>query len=104
MMYAPHILEKRTLSEPVKDEFDNIISEGSEVWTRLGPCRCDDNTTKEFKDENGKIYTPSFHIVTESEVKAGDYIRCMNGEEVRGKGKAYMVKRLNFLPYVEIWV
>lgn len=104
MIYCPHILQLKS-STVSKDEYGRPIK-GSGAWTDVCKCRCDDNTTKEFHSENGNVYRPSFHIVCEKKIslKAGDEIRCKDGESIRGYGKVYMIKNLNYLNYSEIWV
>lgn len=106
MRYSPHILQVKTISAPKKDEFGRIISKGGEEWKDVCTCRCDDNSTKEFTSENGHVFRPAYHIVCDGHVsvKAGEEVRCVKGEEVRGLGKVYMVKHLNFLNYSELWV
>ena len=50
--------------------------------------RDSDNTTKEFSSDNGSVYRPNYHVVCEKRitVKAGDEVRCMAGDGVRGQG------------------
>lgn len=104
MMYAPHILQKKSIIEHANDE-NGMPVFGDEEWMNVCRCRCDDNLTKEFKSENGEVYRPKYHVVCESnEVKAGDIVRCMDGESVRGEGEVYMVKNTNFFKYTEIYL
>ena len=37
-------------------------------------------------------------------LKTGDEVRCMDGENIRGTGKVYMVKNTNYFGYSEIWI
>ena len=107
MYYAPHILQVKVIKPLDKDEYGRPIpGTGGESWVDVCKCRCDDNSTKEFSSDNGTVYRPNFHIVCTGivSVKAGDVIRCMNGDVVRGQGEVYMVKRLNLLNYSEVWV
>lgn len=107
MIFAPHILQKKVFVPMEKDEFGRPIpGTGGEKWEDVCLCRCDDNSTKEFPSENGSVYRPNFHIVCEKQtsVNAGDEIRCINGAEIRGGGRVYMVKSTNFFGYSEIWV
>ena len=107
MIFAPHILQKKVISPMEKDEFGRPIpGTGGEKWEDVCLCRCDDNSTNEFTSENGSVYRPNFHIVCEKQtsVNAGDEIRCINGAEIRGGGRVYMVKSTNFFGYSEIWV
>lgn len=103
MMYAPHILQKKVYSN-TDDEFGRPVS-GDETWEDLNVCRCDDNMTQEFKSENGEVFIPKYHVVCERcDVKAGDFVRCVDEESVRGEGQVYMVKNTNFFGYTEIWM
>lgn len=105
MIYSPHILQLKS-SVSGRDERGKPIK-STDSWTTLCVCRCDDNTTKEFKTEDGKVYRPSFHVVCSGKVsvKVGDEIQCVtNTGIVRGSGKVYDVKNLNYLNYSEIWV
>lgn len=105
MMYSPHILQVKSIVGGGEDDYGRPLP-SKDVWADVCSCRCDDNTTKEFRSANGEVYRPSYHIVCEGNVtvQAGDEIRCMNAETIRGSGKVYLVKRLNVLNYSEIWV
>ena len=104
MMYAPHILQKKVLLNETNDEYGRPIF-GDETWENVCHCRCEDNLTQELKSENGETYRPKYHVVCEKcNIKAGDIVRCMDGESVRGQGEAYMVKNTNFFDYTEIWM
>ena len=37
-------------------------------------------------------------------VKAGDEVRCMDGDGVRGQGEVYTVKSTNYFNYSELWM
>lgn len=107
MYYAPHILQVKVTAPMEKDEFGRPIpGTGGEEWQDVCKCRCDDNSTKEFTSENGQMYRPNYHVVCERNitVKAGDDVRCMNGDVVRGSGEVYMVKNTNYLGYSELWM
>lgn len=107
MIYTPHILQLKVITPPELDEYNRPIpGTGGEEWNDVCRCRCDDNSTKEFSSENGQLYRPNFHVVCERniDVKAGDCVRCMDGESVRGEGKVYMVKNTNYLGYSELWM
>lgn len=89
------------------DEFGRPIpGTGGESWQDVCLCRCDDNSTKEFTSENDEVYRPNYHVVCEKKIslKAGDVVRCMDGENIRGTGKIYMVKNTNYFSYSEIWL
>lgn len=107
MIFAPHILQVKQISPFQKDEFGRPIPDtGGEQWVTLCKCRCDDNTTKEFKSANGEVYRPNYHVVCEMrvEIKAGTEVRCLEGDSVRGEGKVYISKRTNFFNYSELWM
>lgn len=107
MYYAPHILLKRTAIPPEKDEYNRPIpGTGSEAWEEICKCRCDDNTTVGFSSDNGEVYRPKYHVVCgrATGIKAGDHVRCMAGNAVRGQGEVYMVKATNCLGYSEFWM
>jgi hypothetical protein len=107
MMYAPHILQiKVNAEDAVDDNGHPIISDETEQWNTVCLCRCDDNDTKEFKTDNGGVYRPNYHIVSENNsIKADDEIRCLDADgNVRGSGRVYSVKNTNYFNYTEIWV
>lgn len=107
MILAPHILQVKVNKPMERDNFGRPIPEtGGENWQDICKCRCDDNTTKEFKSENGDVYRPNYHVVCENRItlKAGDKVRCMDGEKVRGQGEVYMVKSTNYFSYSELWM
>ncbi len=107
MIFAPHILQSKTVTPPNRDEFGRVIaSDSSEKWITVCACRCDDNTTKEFKSENGEVFRPQYHVVCAGihDIKAGEYVRCIVGDEVRGEGEVYVPHKLNYLPYTEVYL
>ena len=107
MIYYPHTLQVLTEYESGTDDNGNPIESKDSEWVTVCNCRCDDNTTKEFKNTNGDVYRPSYHIVYENAelVKAGTEIRCLNADgSVRGSGKVYLPKMTNFFNYRELWI
>ena len=68
--------------------------------------RSDDHSTKEFTSETGEVCRPNSHVVCEKKIslKAGDEVRWMDGENIRGTGEVYMVKNTNYFGYSEIWM
>lgn len=107
MIFAPHTLQKRRIIAPEKDAFGRPLPEtASESWETVCKCRCDDNTTKEFRSENGSVYRPQYHVVLDGDhkLKSGDYVRCMKGDSVRGEGEVYIPKSTNYFNYSEIWI
>lgn len=108
MIFAPHKLQVKRIIPVENDNLGRPLpGTGGEVWEDVCVCRCDDNTTKEFKSENGLVYRPAYHIVCDGnpKLKAGEYIRCLNNDNtVRGEGEVYMPKTANYFNYSEIWV
>lgn len=107
MIYAPHILQVKRIIPPATDEFGRPIPEnGSERYENVCMCRCDDNTTKEFRSENGSVYRPAYHIVCNGKVdiKAGERVRCLDNGVVRGEGQVYILKCTNYFNYTELWI
>lgn len=109
MIFAPHILQVKRIIPAENDEFGRPIpGTDSESWEYVCDCRCDDNTTKEFRSENGQVYRPAYHVVCEGShgLKAGDYVRCITGtgNVIRGEGKVYLSKVANFFDYSELWI
>lgn len=107
MIYAPHILQLKVVSEPSTDkygrEFPGI---GETAWQDICKCRCDDNSTQKFEEVNGRLYIPKYHVVCEGKIalNAGDYVRILDGDNIRGDGEIYQIKVLNFLNYSELWI
>lgn len=104
MYYAPHRLYKVTETEK-RDELNRIISSGKES-AYVCNCRCDDNTTEKFTDENGRVYTPKHKIVSQrADITEGDYVQCLdeNGNVV-GEGRVFNAPRCNYLDYMTIYV
>lgn len=107
MYYTPHMLQVKRAATLENDEFGRPIPSSVDEWVDVCKCRCDDNTTKEFRSENGSVYRPMFHVVCEGRhgIKAGAEVRCLNNDgTVRGEGKVYLPKSLNLLPYSELWM
>ena len=101
------MLQQRVITEPEKDEWGRPVpGTGGEEWETVCRCRCDDNTTTEFTSENGSVYRPKYHVVLEKRttLSAGDYVRCMDGDRVRGEGEIYIPKNTNYLGYSELWL
>lgn len=104
MLYSPHILFVKR-EEETRDEY-NRVTHVSQSWERVGPCRCDDNSTPIVSTINTKEYVPRYHIVTArtDKVKSGDSIRVLTESgELRGEGKADNVKTLNYLDYTDFY-
>lgn len=131
MIYAPHMLLLKSDGIEARDEFGRIVV-GREVdatksgllttsdgrtfllvgdvdtseWKPISLCRCDDNTTKEIRNENGEVFRPAYHVVCDGRlnIKAGDEVRCMIGKEIRGEGRVLIVKHTNYFGYTELWM
>lgn len=106
MMYAPHILQKRIPAEYSRDEYGRSIVAEGERWEMICACRCDDNTTQHFTTSTGEVFRPAYHVVMggKVDIKAGDYVRAMDGDNVRGQGEVSMVKKANYFDYTELWM
>mgnify|MGYP007005154150 FL=1 len=105
MMYAPHILYKKTTSVK-RNEYGELVS-ASEVWAEVGQCRCDDNSTQRFTTDNGSVYVPKYHIVLDrADVRPGDYVRAVDAVSgaVRGEGKVFNAPKCNYLDYMSVYV
>lgn len=107
MIFTPHRLQKKQVIPVENDEFGRPIPfTGGEKWVDVCACRCDDNTTKEFKSEDGQVYRPNYHVVCEGKpnLTEGDYVRCLSGTSIRGEGQIYVAKSANYYNYSEIWM
>ena len=108
MYYSPHILQVKMDTPPATDKYGRVIALDNSVrWQTICQCRCDDNTTTEFKSDNGRVFRPKYHIVCDGNVRVevGDAIRCLNDDgTVRCVGNVYLKKQPNYYKYTEIWV
>ncbi len=105
MYYAPHSLYKKVTMQ-TRDSLNRIIS-SSEEWQYVCPCRCDDNQTEKFEDENGRVYIPRYKVVSERvDIKEGDYIQCRvtATDKVRGEGRVRNSPKCNYLNYMVSYV
>lgn len=104
MMYTPHILQKRIASASSRDEYGRIIPVTDERWETVCACRCDDNATQNLTTDNGEVFRPDYHVVCpgKADVKAGDYIRVMDGGEVRGWRMSAGKEKQSLRPPVEL--
>ena len=89
----------------VRDSLNRITSSGSQ-WVLVTGCRCDDNTTEKFEDENGRVYIPKYKIVcNRADIHAGDYIQCRTlDDKVRGEGRVLNAPKCNYLDYMVLYV
>lgn len=109
MYYAPHILQKKIIPQEAVDEFGRPIPvKSADEWVDVCRCRCDHNGDKEVKMPDGTVVRPEYHIVLEGntpDVETGDYVRCLRDDgSIRGEGRAFKPRTLNYLPYAEIYV
>ena len=105
MLYSPHILYKKKVSQIQVDNLGKPIAP-TEEWVRIGVCRCDDDATQELVSDNGHIYRSRYHVVCDftNEVVEGDEIKCTNADgSVRGAGVVGRVQGTNYLRYSELW-
>lgn len=105
MFYTPHTLQRQRHTESL-DDYGRTIGHSAE-WQDVCPCRCDDNDTRFFQDENGKVYRPAYHIVAPKACPCvcGDIIRVLgkDGKE-RATGRVYNIRHCNVLDYAEVWI
>lgn len=107
MYYAPHRLYKRIEKEE-RDDLNRVVAD-SKRWVFVCECRCDDNTTQHFEDENGRVYIPKYKIVCpRANVSEGDYVMVREGDEEccrkRGEGKVVNAPKCNYLDYMVLYV
>lgn len=105
MIFAPHVLLKKDMSQD-NDEYGQPIASEEEFWTVLCDCRCDDVTTEWRGSENGEIYQTHHHVVCNGKVaiSEGDFVKCVQGNELKAEGEVYKVKRCNYFNYTEIYL
>lgn len=109
MYFTPHILQVKKVSEAKRDEYGRVIKNNAEEWVTICSCRCSDNTTREFRTDNGSVYRPSYHVVCNGDISTisiGDYARCIQGNSVRGEGVVRPIRRIEhkLLNYSELWL
>lgn len=109
MYYAPHKLYKKVESVE-RDSLNRIISSDG-YWKYVCECRCDENTTEKFEDENGRVFIPKYKIVCpRADIKEGDYIQCrIKGacscnKVARGEGRVVNATKCNYLDYMVAYV
>lgn len=111
MYYAPHVLYKKIEKEE-RDELGRIIAD-SERWVYVCDCRCDDNNTEQFKDENGHVFTPKYKIVCDrADVEEGEFVQCrvkdplndFAAQKVIGEGRVFNAPKCRYLNYMVLYV
>lgn len=110
MYYSPHTLYFLPKVEFGKDDYGRpVVSPGQHDPVMVCACRCDESASVEITDQNGRTVHPDWHIVcsmTEGlgKLNPGDTVRVMEGEREIAEGNIQKIKRLNYLPYGEIWM
>lgn len=110
MFFTPHTLFVRDIPPLEYDRYGQAVETGDSLWREVCACRCDDTSTAEVTDPNGRVVRPSFHVVMPSsangQVRVGDEVRIVwnSTETERGRGVVKNVKGLNYLDYSEIWI
>lgn len=109
MHYAPHTMWLLPKVEFTKDEFGRPVPAGRTEPFEIGECRCDETVAVEFSDENGKVVKPDWHIVCSMSpavggLKPNDTVMVTADNETLCEGNILRIKRLNYLPYAEIWM
>lgn len=106
MIYAPHTIRYRNESVVSRDEYGRPIEGAQSPWRDGGVCRCDDNSTQQLSDDNGRVYRSTYKIVVDghTSIEAGDEVEVYSAGALRGSGKVNNVVRCNYLPYSVIWV
>lgn len=75
---APHILQVRTLTDPIYDEYGRQLTESKEIWRNVAECFCHDNTQMKQVSVDGELWTYSYHIVYEGQkIELGTKVRCI---------------------------
>lgn len=104
MIFAPHILKKKTVTGGIIDEKGNPIPDKVD-WVEVGKCRCDDNGQQIKVSVNGILYDYNYHVVYTGEIiPIGTEIQISDGERIRGEGKVIKCGKANYFNYAEIWM
>lgn len=106
MYFTPHTIYVRR--QVVKrDEYNRAVATEDE-WVKVCECRCDDSQQDEIITEGGKVFRPRYHIVCpkDTDIPDGTYAKVYNTKErtLRGEGRIYNGKNLNYLPYSEFYI
>lgn len=105
MFYAPHILKVENHDTAYNDLGVAVVS-GS-VWSSVGRCRCDHDSTQDLVNDAGQMYKSSYHVVAEKNLttpKEGDKMQCLDKDgNVVGEGIIRQLKRSNVFNLMEFW-
>lgn len=109
MYYAPHSLYRK-IEKVTRDEFNRIVDK-EDRWVYVCDCRCDENTTQKYEDDNGRTFIPRYKIVCErANVTEGDYVQCRKKDDlcdcqcVIAEGRVYDTPKCNYLNYMVVYV
>jgi len=105
MYFAPHTLYKK-IEQEQRDDLNRIVSV-EKTWEKICECRCDDNTTERFEDNNGRVYIPKYKVVcNRADISPGDYVQCIVKAtgKVRGEGRVLNAPECNYLDYMTLYV
>lgn len=102
-------MQKRITPAQTDDEYGRpIADDDSEEWTEVCKCRCDEVTETKLQLPDGTFIQADFHVVCEGnnpDIATGDFVRCLREDgSVRGCGRIIKPKRLNYLPYAEVYL
>lgn len=108
MVYTPHILDRMIQTVADRDGFGRLVSAPEAEWERICRCRCDHTTDAEYRTEDGSVFRPQWRVVCEGNdinVRPGDRVRVTRPDgKVLCEGVAYPTKKLNYLPYAEVYI
>lgn len=102
MTYKPHRLFVEMKSREY-DEFGNYVGERKSL-VYVCDCRCDDAGVRDAISANGETFIPSYHIVSEKPVRNGDFVKVLNGDEIRAEGKVVRTSSSNYFKLHEAWI
>ena len=106
MRYKPHTIRYRNRDVLDRDEYGRPIVSLLPEWKDGGACRCDDNSTQDLSDDNGRVYRSTYKIVIEgrTDIQVGDEVEVYDGDRLRGSGVVNNVSKCNYLDFSVIWV
>lgn len=108
MIFAPHILQVKVITEMERDEFGRPIpGTGGDSWQEVCKCRCDNLSADKKTSINGVLYDFKHKVVFDKQqkVEAGTEVRCLNFDgSIRGEGVVKSPLETNYFPYRVIWL